>query len=76
MLLTFNTLKQDFQLLNKQLTASRLVEILFKDGSSLHDSRDTNLELEVCMEKNISELIAVGTIKITSKKFCRYCLTY
>uniref|UniRef100_A0A8B9C3Z4 Radial spoke head 10 homolog B2 n=1 Tax=Anser brachyrhynchus TaxID=132585 RepID=A0A8B9C3Z4_9AVES len=41
----------DFKLLSKQLTASRLVEILVKDGPSLHDSSSTNLEQEVCMEK-------------------------
>uniref|UniRef100_A0A8C0BDZ2 R10B2 protein n=1 Tax=Buteo japonicus TaxID=224669 RepID=A0A8C0BDZ2_9AVES len=43
----------DFKLLSKQLTASKLVEILVKDGPSLHDSSSTNLELEVCMKKHI-----------------------
>uniref|UniRef100_U3IAP7 Radial spoke head 10 homolog B n=1 Tax=Anas platyrhynchos platyrhynchos TaxID=8840 RepID=U3IAP7_ANAPP len=38
----------DFKLLSKQLTASRLVEILVKDGPSLHDSSSINLEQEVC----------------------------
>ncbi|XP_004945158.1 radial spoke head 10 homolog B isoform X2 [Gallus gallus] len=37
----------DFKLLGKQLTAARLVEILFKDGPSLHDSNSSNLEQEV-----------------------------
>nr|XP_010307130.1 PREDICTED: radial spoke head 10 homolog B2-like [Balearica regulorum gibbericeps] len=36
----------DFKLLSKQLTASRLVEILVKDGPSLHDSSNANLEQE------------------------------
>uniref|UniRef100_A0A8C3CWY7 Uncharacterized protein n=1 Tax=Cairina moschata TaxID=8855 RepID=A0A8C3CWY7_CAIMO len=39
----------DFKLLSKQLTASRLVEILVKDGPSLHDSSSINLEQEVCL---------------------------
>lgn len=47
------TLTQDFKLLSKQLTASKLVEILVKDGPSLHDSSSTNLEPEVCMKKHI-----------------------
>uniref|UniRef100_A0A663NAR9 Radial spoke head 10 homolog B2 n=1 Tax=Athene cunicularia TaxID=194338 RepID=A0A663NAR9_ATHCN len=37
----------DFKLLSKQLTASRLVEILVKDGPSLQDSSSINLEPEV-----------------------------
>uniref|UniRef100_A0A8D0EWA7 R10B2 protein n=1 Tax=Strix occidentalis caurina TaxID=311401 RepID=A0A8D0EWA7_STROC len=37
----------DFKLLSKQLTASRLVEILVKDCPSLQDSSSTNLEPEV-----------------------------
>uniref|UniRef100_A0A8C6J566 Uncharacterized protein n=1 Tax=Melopsittacus undulatus TaxID=13146 RepID=A0A8C6J566_MELUD len=41
----------DFKLLSKQLTPSKLVEILVKDGPTQPDSSNTNLELEVCMEK-------------------------
>uniref|UniRef100_A0A663NAC7 Radial spoke head 10 homolog B2 n=1 Tax=Athene cunicularia TaxID=194338 RepID=A0A663NAC7_ATHCN len=41
----------DFKLLSKQLTASRLVEILVKDGPSLQDSSSINLEPEVCKKK-------------------------
>ncbi|XP_052628614.1 radial spoke head 10 homolog B-like isoform X4 [Harpia harpyja] len=42
----------DFKLLSKQLTASKLVEILVKDGPSLHDSSSTNLEPE-CTYRSI-----------------------
>ncbi|XP_035404647.1 radial spoke head 10 homolog B-like isoform X3 [Cygnus atratus] len=48
----------DFELLSKQLTASRLVEILVKDGPSLHDSSSTNLEQEKgCSSRYMKQLV-------------------
>ncbi|NWR68157.1 R10B2 protein, partial [Bucorvus abyssinicus] len=56
----------DFQLLSKQLTASRLVEILFKDGSSLHDSSSTNLELELVFLEFVEALLDCALVYVTS----------
>ncbi|XP_009863983.1 PREDICTED: radial spoke head 10 homolog B-like [Apaloderma vittatum] len=56
----------DLKLLNKQLTASRLVEILAKDGPSLHDSSDTNLELELVFLEFVEALLNCALVYVTS----------
>ncbi|XP_010129406.1 PREDICTED: radial spoke head 10 homolog B-like [Buceros rhinoceros silvestris] len=56
----------DFQLLSKQLTTSRLAEILLKDGSSLHDSSDTNLELELVFLEFVEALLDCALVYVTS----------
>ncbi|XP_050761667.1 radial spoke head 10 homolog B2-like [Gymnogyps californianus] len=56
----------DFKLLSKQLTASRLVEILVKDGPSLHDSSSTNLELELVFLEFVEALLDCALVYVTS----------
>ncbi|XP_015732109.1 radial spoke head 10 homolog B2 isoform X2 [Coturnix japonica] len=56
----------DFKLLGKQLTASRLVEILFKEGPSLHDSRSTNLEQELVLLEFLEALLHCALVYVTS----------
>ncbi|XP_021267280.1 radial spoke head 10 homolog B2 isoform X2 [Numida meleagris] len=53
----------DFKLLSKQLTASRLVEILFKDGPSLDDS---NLEQELVFLEFVEALLHCALVYVTS----------
>jgi len=48
------------------------VEILVKDGPSLHDSSSTNLEQEVCMKKNI---IPTRTLKLLFKNAANIVLS-
>ncbi|KAM6121567.1 radial spoke head 10 homolog B [Phoenicopterus ruber ruber] len=56
----------DFKLLSKQLTASRLVEILVKDGPSLHDSSSTNLEQELVFLEFVEALLGCALVYVTS----------
>ncbi|KAM6407615.1 radial spoke head 10 homolog B [Rhynochetos jubatus] len=56
----------DFKLLNKQLTASRLVEILLKDGPSLRDSSSTNLEQEIVFLEFVEALLDCALVYVTS----------
>ncbi|XP_009580721.1 PREDICTED: radial spoke head 10 homolog B-like [Fulmarus glacialis] len=56
----------DFKLLSKQLTASRLVEILVKDGPSLHDSSSTNLEQELVFLEFVEALLDCALVYVTS----------
>ncbi|XP_032839558.1 radial spoke head 10 homolog B2 isoform X2 [Tyto alba] len=56
----------DFKLLSKQLTASRLVEILVKDGPSLHDSNSTNLEPELVFLEFVEALLDCALVYVTS----------
>ncbi|XP_009318269.1 PREDICTED: radial spoke head 10 homolog B [Pygoscelis adeliae] len=56
----------DFKLLSKQLTASRLVEILVKDGPSLHDSSSTNLEQELVFLEFVEALLHCALVYVTS----------
>ncbi|XP_074914970.1 radial spoke head 10 homolog B-like isoform X1 [Buteo buteo] len=56
----------DFKLLSKQLTASKLVEILVKDGPSLHDSSSTNLELELVFLEFVEALLDCALVYVTS----------
>ncbi|KAM6078004.1 radial spoke head 10 homolog B isoform 1-T2 [Theristicus caerulescens] len=56
----------DFKLLSKQLTASRLVEILVKDGPSLRDSSSTNLEQELVFLEFVEALLDCASVYVTS----------
>uniref|UniRef100_A0A8B9C3P4 R10B2 protein n=1 Tax=Anser brachyrhynchus TaxID=132585 RepID=A0A8B9C3P4_9AVES len=56
----------DFKLLSKQLTASRLVEILVKDGPSLHDSSSTNLEQELVFLEFVEALLDCALVYVTN----------
>ncbi|XP_075293180.1 radial spoke head 10 homolog B isoform X3 [Opisthocomus hoazin] len=56
----------DFKLLSKQLTVSRLVEILVKDGPSLHDSSSTNLEQELVFLEFVEALLDCASVYVTS----------
>ncbi|XP_069666253.1 radial spoke head 10 homolog B isoform X5 [Haliaeetus albicilla] len=56
----------DFKLLSKQLTASKLVEILVKDGPSLHDSSSTNLEPELVFLEFVEALLDCALVYVTS----------
>nr|XP_009492073.1 PREDICTED: radial spoke head 10 homolog B2-like [Pelecanus crispus] len=56
----------DFKLLSKQLTASRLVEILLKDGPSPHDSSSTNLEQELVFLEFVEALLDCALVYVTS----------
>ncbi|XP_035404649.1 radial spoke head 10 homolog B-like isoform X4 [Cygnus atratus] len=56
----------DFELLSKQLTASRLVEILVKDGPSLHDSSSTNLEQELVFLEFVEALLDCALVYVTN----------
>ncbi|NXX37813.1 R10B2 protein, partial [Tricholaema leucomelas] len=56
----------DFKLLSKQLTASRVVEILARDGPFLHDSSSTNLEPELVFLEFVEALLACASVYVTS----------
>uniref|UniRef100_A0A8B9R2F4 Radial spoke head 10-like protein B2 n=1 Tax=Anas platyrhynchos TaxID=8839 RepID=A0A8B9R2F4_ANAPL len=56
----------DFKLLSKQLTASRLVEILVKDGPSLHDSSSINLEQELVFLEFVEALLDCALVYVTN----------
>ncbi|XP_019329545.1 PREDICTED: radial spoke head 10 homolog B [Aptenodytes forsteri] len=56
----------DFKLLSKQLTASRIVEVLVKDGPSLHDSSSTNLEQELVFLEFVEALLHCALVYVTS----------
>ncbi|NXI93414.1 R10B2 protein, partial [Psophia crepitans] len=56
----------DFKLLSKQLTASRLVEILVKDGPFLHDSSNANLEQELVFLEFVEALLDCASVYVTS----------
>ncbi|KAI6076468.1 Radial spoke head 10-like protein B2 isoform X4 [Aix galericulata] len=62
----FNTGFKDFKLLSKQLTASRLVEILVKDGPSLHDSSSINLEQELVFLEFVEALLDCALVYVTN----------
>ncbi|KAM9012402.1 radial spoke head 10 homolog B isoform 4-T4 [Ara ararauna] len=55
----------DFKLLSKQLTSSRLVEILVKDGPSQPGSSNTNLELELVFLEFVEALLACASVYVT-----------
>uniref|UniRef100_A0A8C9L1V7 R10B2 protein n=1 Tax=Pavo cristatus TaxID=9049 RepID=A0A8C9L1V7_PAVCR len=56
----------DFRLLNKQLTASGVVEILLADGPSLHDSSSSNLEQELVFLEFVEALLHCALVYVTS----------
>ncbi|NXG94675.1 R10B2 protein, partial [Stercorarius parasiticus] len=56
----------DFKLLGEQLTTSRLVEILVKDGPSPHDSSSTNLEQELVFLEFVEALLDCALVSVTS----------
>ncbi|XP_065706888.2 radial spoke head 10 homolog B2-like isoform X1 [Patagioenas fasciata] len=56
----------DFKLLSKQLTASRVVEILVNDGPPLHDSSSTNLEQELVFLEFVEALLDCALVFVTS----------
>ncbi|NXO49166.1 R10B2 protein, partial [Aramus guarauna] len=56
----------DFKLLSKQLTASRLVEILVKDGPSLHDTSSANLEQELVFLEFVEALLDCASVYVTN----------
>ncbi|NXA38520.1 R10B2 protein, partial [Eudromia elegans] len=56
---------KDFKLLNKELTASRLVEILFKDYPSLHDGDNSNLEQELVFLEFFEALLDCALVYVT-----------
>ncbi|XP_071427671.1 radial spoke head 10 homolog B [Pithys albifrons albifrons] len=55
----------DFKLLNKQLTASRLVEILVKVGASPHDGSGVDLDLELVFLEFFEALLECAVVYIT-----------
>ncbi|NXJ08347.1 R10B2 protein, partial [Odontophorus gujanensis] len=55
----------DFKLLSKQLTASGLVEILFREGPSLCDSSSTNLEQELVFLEFVEALLHCALVYVT-----------
>ncbi|NWX15889.1 R10B2 protein, partial [Aegotheles bennettii] len=57
---------KDFKLLNKQLTASRLVEILFKGGPSPQDSSGVNLDQELVFLEFVEALLDCALVYVTS----------
>ncbi|KAM6320492.1 radial spoke head 10 homolog B [Podargus strigoides] len=57
---------KNFKLLSKQLTASRLVEILVKDGPSLDDRSSTNLEQEMVFLEFVEALLHCALVYVTS----------
>ncbi|NXN95560.1 R10B2 protein, partial [Rhinopomastus cyanomelas] len=57
---------KDFKLLGKRLSASRLVEILFKDSPCLHDSSSHNLELELVFLEFVEALLQCALVYVTS----------
>ncbi|XP_010022235.1 PREDICTED: radial spoke head 10 homolog B-like [Nestor notabilis] len=56
----------DFKLLSKQLTPSRLVEILVKGGPSVPGSSNTNLELELVFLEFVEAILACALVYVTS----------
>ncbi|XP_069725948.1 radial spoke head 10 homolog B2-like [Phaenicophaeus curvirostris] len=56
----------DFKLLSKQLTASRLVEILVKDGLLLYDRSSINLEQELVFLEFVEALLDCALVCVTS----------
>ncbi|XP_071616548.1 radial spoke head 10 homolog B isoform X1 [Heliangelus exortis] len=56
----------DFKLLSKQLTALRVVEVLVKDGPSLHDSSPANLEQELVFLEFVEALLDCALVNVTS----------
>ncbi|NWX07985.1 RS10B protein, partial [Caloenas nicobarica] len=61
----FLCMLNDFKLLSKQLTASRVVEILLKDGPPLHDSSSTNLEQELVFLEFVEALLDCALVFVT-----------
>ncbi|NXW93787.1 RS10B protein, partial [Alopecoenas beccarii] len=61
----FLCMLNDFKLLSKQLTASRVVEILAKDGPPLHDSSSTNLEQELVFLEFVEALLDCALVFVT-----------
>ncbi|XP_051488057.1 radial spoke head 10 homolog B-like isoform X1 [Apus apus] len=57
---------KDFKLLSKQLTASRVVEILVKDVPSLQDSSTINLEQELVFLEFVEALLGCALVYVTS----------
>ncbi|NXA52244.1 R10B2 protein, partial [Nothocercus julius] len=57
---------KDFKLLSKELTASRLVEILVKDYPFLRDGDDSNLEQELVFLEFFEALLDCALVYVTS----------
>ncbi|NWR73452.1 R10B2 protein, partial [Centropus unirufus] len=62
----FLWMMDDFKLLSKQLTASRLVEILLKDGPSLQDSSNPNLEQELVFLEFVEALLGCALVSVAN----------
>ncbi|NWQ76561.1 RS10B protein, partial [Columbina picui] len=61
----FLCMLNDFKLLNKQLSASRVVEILVKDGPPVQDSSNPNLEQELVFLEFVEALLDCALVFVT-----------
>ncbi|XP_064887684.1 radial spoke head 10 homolog B isoform X4 [Columba livia] len=61
----FLCMLNDFKLLSKQLTASRVVEIVVNDGPPLHDSSSTSLERELVFLEFVEALLDCALVFVT-----------
>ena len=44
-------------MINKELTATKFVEVIAEDNPFIHDGVDSNFELEVC--KEVSQIVQI-----------------
>ncbi|XP_054549658.1 radial spoke head 10 homolog B isoform X2 [Talpa occidentalis] len=63
---------KDFKMINKELTATKFVEVLAEDNPFIHDGIDSNLELELVFLEFFEALLSFAFISVTDKMTMSY----
>ncbi|XP_075421174.1 radial spoke head 10 homolog B-like [Tenrec ecaudatus] len=58
---------KDFKMINKELTATKFVEVLAKENPFIYDGVDSNFELELVFLEFFEALLSFATISITEQ---------
>ncbi|XP_004691715.1 PREDICTED: radial spoke head 10 homolog B [Condylura cristata] len=58
---------KDFKMINKELTATKFVEVVAEDNPFIHDGIDSNLELELVFLEFFEALLSFAFISVTDK---------
>lgn len=63
---------KDFKMINKELTATKFVEVIAEDNPFMHDGIDSNFELELVFLEFFEALLSFSLISVTDERAKSY----
>ncbi|XP_038395398.1 radial spoke head 10 homolog B isoform X5 [Canis lupus familiaris] len=63
---------KDFKMINKELTATKFVEVIAEDNPFIHDGVDSNFELELVFLEFFEALLSFALISVTEQMIKEY----